>query len=331
MITMSGSNLRAISSDSATVPASATTWNASRRSSRATRPWRTTSWSSTTSRRSGRVTALASRALASGTRAILPFESRVRRPGDRDADDDTRAAARLAVDFERPAERRRPRPHVGQAAVARAARGVRPKPRPLSAISRTSSSALGSARPLDPQDDPGPGRAGVAGDVAQRLAGDLEELDGGLVAEVRERVLGTLQLDVDHRVEPELVGQTGQAAEQADLVEPLGSQPEDEVADLADRQVQPLDRPLDPGPRLVRVVVHELGHVLEREADPVDALDDPVVEVLADPLALLDDRQALDLLVEPGVLDGDPGMEGEHLDERLVGLAELPRSCLFVR
>ncbi len=86
--------------------------------------------------------------------------------------------------------------------------------------------------------------------------------------------------------------------------------------------------PLDPGPRLIGVVVHELRDVLEREAYPVDALDDPVVEILADPLALLDDRQALDLLVEPGVLDGDPGVEGEHLDERLVGLAELPRPAL---
>ena len=36
----------------------------------------------------------------------------------------------------------------------------------------------------------------------------------------------------------------------------------------------------------------QLGHVLERQPDGVDALDDPVVEVLADALALVDDRRA---------------------------------------
>ena len=64
-----------------------------------------------------------------------------------------------------------------------------------------------------------------------------------------------------------------------------------------------------------RVLLHELRDVLEREADGVDALDDPVVQVLADPLALVDDRQPLDQLVEPGVLDGDAGVAGERLDE----------------
>ncbi len=49
--------------------------------------------------------------------------------------------------------------------------------------------------------------------------------------------------------------------------------------------------------------------VLERQAHGVDGLDDPVVEVLADPLALLHDRQPLDLVVQPGVLDRDAGMD----------------------
>ena len=43
----------------------------------------------------------------------------------------------------------------------------------------------------------------------------------------------------------------------------------------------------------------------------------------ADPLALLDDGQPLDLLVEPGVLDGDARVAGEHLDEQLVASREL--------
>ena len=48
-----------------------------------------------------------------------------------------------------------------------------------------------------------------------------------------------------------------------------------------------------------------LGHVVQREADGVDRLDHAVVEILPDPLALLDDGQPLDLLVEPGILHGD--------------------------
>ena len=49
--------------------------------------------------------------------------------------------------------------------------------------------------------------------------------------------------------------------------------------------------------------------------------------VLADPLALLDDGQALDPLVEPGVLDGVPH-GARHLDELLVALAELVAPAL---
>ena len=46
------------------------------------------------------------------------------------------------------------------------------------------------------------------------------------------------------------------------------------------------------------------------------------MEVAADPLTLVDDGQALDLIMEPGVVDRDAGMEREHLDEGLVILAE---------
>ena len=47
------------------------------------------------------------------------------------------------------------------------------------------------------------------------------------------------------------------------------------------------------------------------------------MEVLADALALVDDRQALDLLVQAGVLDGDRGVASERLDEFLVVRGEL--------
>ena len=48
----------------------------------------------------------------------------------------------------------------------------------------------------------------------------------------------------------------------------------------------------------------------------------PSCRSATDPLALLDDRQALDLFVQPGVLDGDAGVAREHLDEPLVVVAE---------
>ena len=103
-------------------------------------------------------------------------------------------------------------------------------------------------------------------------------------------------------------------------VEELGAKTEDEVADLADGEVERIDGVVDPGapPRRDRCAISE-RHVLERERDAVDRLDDAVVEVARDPLALLDDRQPLDLLVEPRVLDGDPGPQREHLDEEPVG------------
>ena len=47
-------------------------------------------------------------------------------------------------------------------------------------------------------------------------------------------------------------------------------------------------------------------------------LDDPVVEVLADPDPLVDDRETLDLLVESRVLDRHAGVQGEQLDKSLV-------------
>ena len=55
------------------------------------------------------------------------------------------------------------------------------------------------------------------------------------------------------------------------------------------------------------------------------------MEVLADPFSFVDDRQALDLLVQPGVLDGDPGMDRERLDQPLIGRRELRAPDLSVR
>ena len=76
---------------------------------------------------------------------------------------------------------------------------------------------------------------------------------------------------------------------------------------------------------------HDLGHVLERQGHRVERLDDPVVEVPTDPVALLDDREVGHLPVQPRVLDRDRGVEREDLDEPLVVRAELGGPALSVR
>ena len=132
-----------------------------------------------------------------------------------------------------------------------------------------------------------------------------------------------MQLDVDHRVVAELLDDRGEPRHQGRPAQELRPEAEDEVPDVPDREVEAVDRPLDASLDLVRVVAHELGDVLEREADGIDVLDDAVVEVLADALALVDDGQPLDLLVQAGVLDRDPGVDRERLDQALIGLGEL--------
>ena len=86
--------------------------------------------------------------------------------------------------------------------------------------------------------------------------------------------------------------------------------------------MQRVDRLVNSASGLVRVLGDEVGDVVERQRLGVDGLDRGVVEVAADPLALVDDRQPPNLIVEPGVVDRDAGMEREHLHEGLVILAE---------
>ena len=76
-----------------------------------------------------------------------------------------------------------------------------------------------------------------------------------------------------------------------------------------------VDRAIGSRGALGGVLGDHLGQVLKRQRYRVQALNDRVMQVLADALALLDDRQPADLLVQPRVLDRDPGMQGEALDE----------------
>ena len=92
--------------------------------------------------------------------------------------------------------------------------------------------------------------------------------------------------------------------------------------------MQRVDGSLDTLDDLIGILGDEFGHIFEGESDGIDALDDPVVEILADALALIEDGEPMDLLVEAGVLDRDRRVPGEGLHEVLVGRRELVRAVL---
>ena len=73
----------------------------------------------------------------------------------------------------------------------------------------------------------------------------------------------------------------------------------------------------------------ELAHVLEREADRVEALDDAVVQVLSDPFAFGHHGHPFELGVQPGVADGDPRIPRERLDDPHVVLGEVLAALLL--
>ena len=294
MTTMSGWNRRACSIDSAALPASATTWNPSRRSRSATRPCRTTSWSSTTSRRRGRE-----------VRSVTVIDLRwrqwdarkSRRWSGRYSHDDTRAGPIRALDRRTcrpcPTARSRmlPRPWWRPKASGPGT-GRDRSPRPLSSMHSTRSSSSSrrgsSAVRVAPE---------WRATLRQRLAGDEQQVRAAVRAAARacgpappsrstsRSITACIPISSPSRARAS-TGSSGPPI--------AGPQPEDVRADVGDDEVQGVDRAVDAGDGVLPavLVLDELGDVLERQAHGVDRLDDPVVEVLADPLALLDDRRA---------------------------------------
>ena len=68
--------------------------------------------------------------------------------------------------------------------------------------------------------------------------------------------------------------------------------------------------------------VRQLCRRLQREPGREHPLDDVVVEIAGDALALLEQRRRLHVLVQPGVLDRQSGRRGERHDELLVDVGE---------
>ena len=73
-------------------------------------------------------------------------------------------------------------------------------------------------------------------------------------------------------------------------------------------------------------IVEQSQRGLERQPDGEQLLDDRVVEVHGDALAILEQGEVPHAGVQPGVLDGDAGGRGQRDDELLVDVGEhVPR------
>src|SRR6185436_17072244 len=287
MTMMSGSKRRAASIDSATVPASATTWNPGRRSRRATRPWRTTSWSSTTSSRSWR-----GGAVPSGPVTRFPSSSRrvFRLAPHRHRDDDSRPPPG-ASKLEATAERSRTIAHVGNPVVT-----SRDGRRRIEADTVVSDLQTHAAVHLSEADVCGR-RVRVPCDVRQRFPDDLQQLSSDMGGDI-EPLIRKVELELDDVVLADLVGERHEETREIRPVDLFGAQADHELSEIGDRGVQCVDGSIDGRGRFGRVLHHQIRHVLQGQGDGVQRLDDPVVEVLPDPLALVDDSKMLDGFVQ---------------------------------
>ena len=158
--------------------------------------------------------------------------------------------------------------------------------------------------------------------VRECLTGDVQQLASRMRREV-ERIVRQCQLDLDYVVLAHLVRKGNQQPGEIGAINDLRPETDDELAQIGDRAVERIDRPVDALRRFGTLALHQFRHVFERQRDPVERLDDSVVEVLPDALPFIDDREVLDGLMQSGVLHRDPGMQSEQLDNPLVVLAEL--------
>ena len=76
------------------------------------------------------------------------------------------------------------------------------------------------------------------------------------------------------------------------------------------------------GDRLLR---HPIGQPLDAQSDGEEILDDYVMQVACDSIAVFDNCDRLETLAKPGGTHRRPPDDGECLDQRNVGLVETPR------
>src|SRR6478672_3665165 len=148
-------------------------------------------------------------------------------------DDDTRALAGLAVDRQGPGNRRRSIAEVGQAEVAAAEALSRIEP-----FAVVLDEELGLAM-VESELEPRPAGAAVAGDVAEGLPGDLDELVRGLrgQADIHGLRTGQVEGELGRRPDEELAGhRLDRVAEPGPR---LRSQTDDERPDVADGCMEP--------------------------------------------------------------------------------------------
>ena len=99
---------------------------------------------------------------------------------------------------------------------------------------------------------------------------------------------------------------------------------EDHRADVTHREVELLDRGLDPAARLV--LADEPGGALQREPRREQSLDDGVVQVTRDALLILQAGQSIEVLARSALLDDDAGLGRELLQHLDVPRCELVRA-----
>ena len=168
-------------------------------------------------------------------------------------------------------------------------------------------------------------RPGVLAGVGQTFAHDGENvvahvLGHGVVHRSFEAHLGAAP-EVSRHLVGEVHDRLAQAAGQGGVPEL-----EDGRADLGDGVVELVDGLGDPFDD--QVPFGEARRALEAHADGVDALDDPVVEIAGDAVAVVEDAHDADAVVEPGVLNGDARGEREGFGKGLVLVGELGRTLL---
>ena len=95
-------------------------------------------------------------------------------------------------------------------------------------------------------------------------------------------------------------------------METLRAQMLNVVANVGDHPVEPVKRRVDPAARLLRRRVQPVTRIVEQQADRIDRLNHPVVQIHADPLPLPQDGNLLVFPVQLGVLDRDRSLQGKH-------------------